>query len=89
VSLTNPPIEVRKGPGGESAYIKGTRTRVSDILRMFDVMRDEVIIERICRALPHLTPDQVRAALEYGRGNQAVEDEIREEESLLREQPAK
>ena len=80
-------IEIRSGRGGKSAYIKGTRTRVSDILRLFDVMQDELVIERICRALPHLTPEQVREALEYGRNAPQVKDEILEEQALLQKIP--
>jgi uncharacterized protein (DUF433 family) len=76
-------IEVRAGRGGKSAYVKGTRTRVSDIVRLYDIMKEELIIERICRALPHLTEEQVRAALDYGRYDPSVKDEILEERALL------
>jgi uncharacterized protein (DUF433 family) len=77
-------IEVRKGPGGKSAYISGTRTRVSDIARLYRILQDEAVIDRICESLPHLEPAQVRAAIDWWRANgQTVEDEIAEEQALL------
>ena len=77
-------VEVRKGLGGETAFLTGTRTRVSDVARLFLIERDEMVIERICKALPHLQPDQVRAALDWWRSNEEqVQAEIDLEQALL------
>jgi uncharacterized protein (DUF433 family) len=83
-------IEVRKGPGGKTAFIKGTRTRVLDIARMFLIMQDELIIERICQALPHLEPGQVRAAVEWWRKHSKdIENQMMEEEKILQSLPTR
>jgi uncharacterized protein (DUF433 family) len=77
-------ISIRRGAGGESAYVEGTRTRVSDIARLYKMMREEVIIERMIRSMPHLTPSQIAAALEYWRANaDEIDDEIAEEDLLV------
>ena len=79
-------IEVRHGPGGRSAFIKGTRVRVSDIAQREGLRNGMSAPEQICRALPHLTPEQVQAALEYWRTHpEDIQKEIEEEEALLGE----
>jgi uncharacterized protein (DUF433 family) len=59
-------IEHKAGPGGKTPVIKGTRVRVSDIARLYEILQDEVVVERIQRSLPHLTPSQIHAALTTG-----------------------
>lgn len=78
------PIETRRGPGGESAFIAGTRVRVSDVAQLYGLIQEELVVERIVRSLPHLTPAQVRAAIEYWRSHeQQISDEIAEERAIL------
>lgn len=77
-------IEHRSGAGGRSAYVGQTRVRVSDVARLYKIMHEEVIAERIQKSIPHLTTTEIHAALEYWRENtQEIEDEITEEEELL------
>ena len=84
--MTRQLIEVRGGPGGRSAFIKGTRVRVSDIAQLEGLRNGSSAPEQICKALPHLTPEQVRAALEYWRAHpKDIQKEIEEEEALLGE----
>ena len=88
--MTRNEIELRTGPGGQSAFIAGTRVRVSDIARLHDVLQTEMIAERIQAALPHLTLPQITAALGYWRANKArIVQEIEEEEKLLDSIPTK
>ena len=76
----------RSGAGGTSAYIRGTRVRVSDIASLVLILRDETMEERINRALPHLTPEQIDAALAYWNSHSdEIEAQIEEEEALFRE----
>jgi hypothetical protein len=57
---------------------------------MFLVMQDEVVIERICKALPHLEPEQVRAAVEWWREHPSdIQDQMSMDEKLLASVPAK
>ena len=81
-------IEIREGPGGMTAFIPGSRIRVSDIARYYQLMLDEVIVERIQRAFPHLTERQIASALDYWRTHEAeVAAEIEEEMKLLEQIP--
>ena len=81
-------IEIRKGAGGESAYIAGTRVRVADIARLYPQLLDELVAERIVRSLPTLTRDQVLIAIDYWREHsQEIVAQIKEEEELLSELP--
>jgi len=74
-------IERRSGPGGESAYISGTRVRVSDIAGLYAVLGEAL---RIQEALPHLSQPQILAAIDYWHSHQTkVEAEVNEEELLL------
>jgi uncharacterized protein (DUF433 family) len=83
-------IEVRKGPGGKTAFIKGSRTCVSDIARLFQITQEELVVERICESMPYLEPAQVRAAIAWWHDHeQDVEQEIEEERELLAKVSAK
>ena len=83
-----PAIETRQGAGGESAYIAGTRVRVSDIARLYALLKEESMIERIQRSLPSLTVPEIEVALEYWRVHKSeVESEIAEEEALFERVP--
>ena len=82
-------IEIRKGAGGDTAYVSGTRVRVSDVARLYRLMQEEVIVERMRRSLPSLTPAQLTSALAYWRAHEKeIEEEIQEEERLLKKIPA-
>ena len=82
--MTQQIIERRLGAGGESAYVGGTRVRVSDVARLYKIMHEEVVAERIKESIPHLTTRQIRAALDYWHNHpQEIESEISEEEELL------
>ena len=53
----------RRGNPGGAAVIRGTRTPVSTIVSMYPVYGSSVA--NIVDALPHLTEEDVRAALAY------------------------
>jgi len=82
-------IEHRRGAGGESAYVGASRVRVSDIARQYSVALDELVIERIQRAIPHLTPEQIYEAIKYWRNNRKeIEAEIEHENALIAKIPS-
>jgi uncharacterized protein (DUF433 family) len=71
------------------AMIAGTRVRVSDIARLYEIKLDEMMIQYISEALPHLTREQIREALDYWRANRAeIDREIELEEALMSQIPA-
>jgi uncharacterized protein (DUF433 family) len=77
-------IEIRQGAGGKSAYVGKSRIRVADIAQMYELMREEVVVERIQRSLPSLTTDQIHAALDYWRTHkEEIDSLIAEEEAIL------
>jgi uncharacterized protein (DUF433 family) len=83
-------IVYKPGAGGKTPVIKGTRVRVSDIAVLYGMMRDEVVVERIQKSLPHLTAEQIQAAIDYWRENEAeVLDEIAQERTILAAFPAR
>ena len=74
-------VEIRESAGGKSAFIKGSRVRVSDIARMVALGEKA---EEIQAALPHLTKKQVLAAIEYWQAHKpSIQREIEEEDALL------
>lgn len=81
----NAAIEYRSGASGEkTAFISGTRVRVSDIARLYTIMRETIIIERMLQALPSLSEEQVAAALAFWRENEKeIENEINQENEIL------
>jgi uncharacterized protein (DUF433 family) len=79
-SMKNDLIEVREGAGGKSAYVGRSRIRVLNIMNAYQIHLDEIIVERICVDYPQLTPEQVIAALEYGREHEAEIDRERAED---------
>jgi uncharacterized protein (DUF433 family) len=82
-------VEIRRGAGGDTAYISGTRVRISDVARLYRIMQEEVIIERMRRSLPSLTSEQLTSALAYWRAHEAeIEQEIQEEDRLFDKIPA-
>jgi uncharacterized protein (DUF433 family) len=83
-------IEVRHGPGGESAFIAGSRVRVSDIARLYSLMQEELVVERVQRSLPHLSLPQIRAAVTYWHEHEKeVDEEISRERLILNNLPSK
>jgi uncharacterized protein (DUF433 family) len=82
-------IDVRSGPDGKSAYITGTRVRVLDIAELHDLLSKESIDERIQRALPHLTLEQIQAALAYWREHrEEITAEIAKRDLILEKTPS-
>ena len=64
---------------GGSPTITGTRVRVSDIVRYRRLGHDAA---RIRRAIPHLSEDQIVAALAYdAKHRREIDDEIEQEEA--------
>ena len=81
-------IEHRMGAGGESVYIAGTRVRVHDIVREIDFVEEDDVIHGILQALPHLTAEQVHAAIEYWLTHKReIDEHIRREDELAAETP--
>jgi len=79
-----PEIEIREGAGGKSAFVGKSRIRVADIAQMYPIMLDELIVERMQRAYPSLTTDQIYAALGYWRAHEEeIDSLIAEEEAIL------
>lgn len=68
---------------GGSPVIAGTRIRVSDIVRYREMWPD---LSSIVRQLPHLTLEQVNAALAYYDSHRAeIDNEIETEAALAKE----
>jgi uncharacterized protein (DUF433 family) len=78
-------IEIRKNRDGQDrAYIKGTRLRVQDIY--FDSEFHGKSPDEIAADFPHVTLDQVRAALAYSSAHrEAILEEIRQDEDFIQE----
>ena len=82
-------IERRSTTSGESAFVGRSRVRVSHIARLYDMVRDELVAERIQQGLPQLTVEQIMAALEYWREHpEEIETEIAEDEAALARIPS-
>ena len=60
-------IEMRADDDGEAAFIAGTAVRVSDVARLYPLMQEKIIIERMQHVLPNLTQEQIAAAIDYWR----------------------
>ena len=74
-------IEAKESIGGRSTFIKGTRVRVSDVARMSSLGQTP---EEIEAALPHLTMQQVLAAIGYWKSHhKVIRIEIDEEDALF------
>ena len=81
-------IEIREGAGGETAYVSGTRVRVSDVVRLFQVTQEQIVIERMRQSLPTLTERQLTDALAYWREHpERIQAEIDEEEQVIASLP--
>lgn len=77
-------IEVRESSAGSSAFIRGTRVRVADLVQLYLLMQQEVIVERVLRSLPHLTAEQVHDALDYWKTHKEdIEIEVQAEDALV------
>ena len=76
--------EVRRSTAGPSAFIRGTRVRVADFVQLYLLLQQEVVVERLLRSLPDLTPEQVHAALDCSRSRkEEIELEVEAEEEIL------
>jgi uncharacterized protein (DUF433 family) len=74
MAKTNKYIDHWAGAGGISMpHVKGTRTRVSTIVARYQQLHDETPAQRIQYSYPHLSIEEIEAALEYWRSHQ---DEI-------------
>src|SRR5688572_1462929 len=57
-------------PGGTSPAIAGTRIRVVHIVRIRQELEtDEAAVTQALAEMPHLTSEQVQAAIDYWRDN--------------------
>jgi len=67
--------------GNIRPVVKGTRTRVSAIAQLHEQLQHETPAERIQYALPHLSIEEIEAALEYWRMHpeEIAEDIARDE----------
>lgn len=67
---------VHRVPGVQGGYpvVKGTRTPVRSVVTYYFHLYNRNLHE-VQRALPHLTPNQIRAALSYYRRNRSIVDE--------------
>jgi uncharacterized protein (DUF433 family) len=74
----------RPGICGGSPTIEGTRIRVSDII--YSSQLHDGNVEAIREGYPHLSAEQVEAALEYyGKHRESIEREMAEEKELADE----
>ena len=73
-------------PGGTTPAIAGTRIRVALIAEICRrIGEGPGTVDELLRMYPHLTRQQVEAALEYWHDNEEdIEAEIREEDEVLR-----
>jgi uncharacterized protein (DUF433 family) len=85
----NKSIEIRQGAAGPHAYVGKSRIRVVDVAVYYGIMLDELVIERLQRAYPHLTVEQIRDAIDYWRSNKdEIEREIEADEAALANIPS-
>ena len=77
-------------PGGTSPAIAGTRIRVAIIAQICKrIGEGSHTVGDIIKMYPHLTPEQVQAAIDYWHENRSeIEEEIREEDEISREMQA-
>jgi uncharacterized protein (DUF433 family) len=78
-------IEVRKSTAGRRAFIRDTRVRVADIVQLYRLYeKEEEVVERILRSLPHLTLAQIHDALAYwGAHEDEIDRELQAENEIL------
>ena len=83
--IENSHIEIRQNRDGQDrAYIKGTRLRVQDIYVDSKFLGKSP--EEIAADFPHVTLDQVQAALAYfSQHREAILEEIRQDEEFIQE----
>ncbi len=78
----------RKNEGSHPYIIEGTRVRVNDIARLYELCLQELVIERIGKALPHLSEEQIEAAVRFWREHpDEIAQEIRDEEAIMAQMP--
>lgn len=69
MSSTDKLIVQTPGVLGGRARIEGTRISVKDIVALYQMHLDSIIVERILKDNPELNEEQVRAALQFYRGH--------------------
>ena len=75
-------VSHQPGVQGGAAVIRGTRTPVSTLVAMYPVYGSD--LARIVDALPHLSEDDVRAALAYYQCHRAeIDAEFEREERAV------
>jgi uncharacterized protein (DUF433 family) len=79
-------IEHRKGAAGIAmAYVGRSRVRVSDIARQYEVLLDELMTKNIQESYPHLTEEEIFAAIRYWRDHpDEISEEIERDEEIIR-----
>jgi uncharacterized protein (DUF433 family) len=83
-----PAIEIREGAAGETAYIADTRVRVVDIVQLYEIAREELLVEYVQKALPHLSYEQITSALAFYRSNRSrIDAEMQEEDEAFSKIP--
>jgi uncharacterized protein (DUF433 family) len=80
-------IDHRAGAAGYvRPMIKGTRTRVSAVAQLYELLQRETPAERIRRALPYLEIEQIEAAIEYWRNHpEEIEADIERDNAAYEE----
>ena len=68
---------------GGRPRIEGTRITVDHLVSYREVLLDELLTKRLLEAFPHLTEEQVVAALDYYRGHKDEIDALVEDDSAL------
>jgi uncharacterized protein (DUF433 family) len=83
-------IEHRTGAAGiPMAYIGRSRVRVSVLAAMYQSLLDEIVTERFQEAFPHLTAEEITAAMQYWRDNpEEIAREIEADEQIIRSLPS-
>jgi uncharacterized protein (DUF433 family) len=82
-------IEHRIGAAGiPMAYIGKSRVRVSVIAAMYQSLLDEIVADRFHEAFPHLTTEEIAAAMQYWRENpDEIANEIEADKQIIQSLP--
>ncbi len=77
-------ITMKSAIQGGAPIIQGTRTPVRSVVQTLSLYDGD--LEEVCRALPHLSREEIDAALAYYRENpDAVDADIRRHEQALQD----
>ena len=71
------------------AYIGRSRVRVSVLAAMYQSLLDEIVAERFQEAFPHLTTEEIAAAIQYWRDNpEEIANEIEADKQIIQSLPS-